>query len=81
MPSSGITYFIQFEAKPSGAEHALKTFEGSMFKDYVYYHRLCPMSFKILGPNSQWYMCRGVGKYNHELLGKFTLLNGWVVWD
>ena len=52
-----------------------------MFKDYVYSHRLWPMSCKLLGPNSQWYVCRGVGKYNHELLGKFTLRNGWVVWD
>ncbi|KAL0000150.1 hypothetical protein SO802_019752 [Lithocarpus litseifolius] len=55
VPSSGIMYFIQFEAKPSSTEDTLKTFEGSMFDDYVHPHRLWPMSCKLLGPNSQWY--------------------------
>ena len=75
-------YFIQFEAKPDNTEYTLKTFEGSMFEDYGHSHRLFPMSCKLLGPNSQWYVCRRVGKYNQELLGKFSLQhNGWVVWD
>ena len=66
-------YFIQFEAKPSNTEYTLKTIEGSMFEDYGHSHRLFPMSCKLLGPNSQWYVCRRVGKYNQELLGKFSL--------
>ena len=75
-------YFIQFEAKPSSIEYIVNTFEGSMFKDYGHSHRLLPMSCKLLGPNSQRYVCCRVGKYNQELLGKFSLQhNGWVVWD
>nr|XP_023884098.1 uncharacterized protein LOC111996363 [Quercus suber] len=57
IPSSGITYFIQFEAKPSSTEYTLKTFEGSMFDDYVHpTNSLWPKSCKLLGPNSQRYV-------------------------
>ncbi|XP_050243952.1 uncharacterized protein LOC126692397 [Quercus robur] len=60
IPSSGITYFIQFEAKPNSIEYTLKTFEGSMFKSYVHSNsRLWPMSCKLLCPNSQRYVLPG----------------------
>ncbi|KAK7838884.1 hypothetical protein CFP56_018990 [Quercus suber] len=58
IPSSGITYFIQFEAKPGSTEYTLKTFEGSMFEDYVHpTNSWWPRSCKLLGPNSQRYVC------------------------
>ncbi|XP_050274693.1 uncharacterized protein LOC126717240 [Quercus robur] len=62
IPSSGIKYFIQFEAKPNSTEYTLKTFEGSMFKDFVHPNSsLWPMSCKLLGPNSQRYVLPGPG--------------------
>ncbi|KAK7826106.1 uncharacterized protein LOC112035305 [Quercus suber] len=49
--AAGVSFKIQFEAKPrAAAEYTLKTFEGFVFKDFVY-HKVWPQSCRLVSPN------------------------------
>ena len=50
--ATGLNAKIQFEAKPRvAAEYTLKTFEGFVFEDCVFYHIVWPESCRLLCPN------------------------------
>lgn len=49
--AAGVSFKMQFEAKPrAAAEYTLKTFEGFVFKDFVY-HKVWPQSCRLVSPN------------------------------
>ncbi|KAF3963908.1 hypothetical protein CMV_011753 [Castanea mollissima] len=52
MFAAGVSFKIQFEAKPrAAAEYTLKTFEGFVFKDCVFHHKVWPQSCRLVSPN------------------------------
>ncbi|KAK9986225.1 hypothetical protein SO802_031176 [Lithocarpus litseifolius] len=52
MSAAGVHFKIQFEDKPrAAAEYTLKTFEGFVFKDCVFHHKVWPESCRLLSPN------------------------------
>ena len=52
MLAAGVSFKIQFEAKPrAAAKYTLKTFEGSVFKDCVFHHKVWLQCCRLLSPN------------------------------